>query len=94
VLDHAGSMPVEKREGDSMRTVGRLLRALRMACGINLEDAAIAAEVTTLRLRQLEAGAASLEYLEGIRLAKSYLLCPTCFKRHFEGALERAAIDE
>lgn len=40
------------------------------------------------RLRELETGH-DLSYLEGLRIAKAYLLCPSCFKRHFEGAVER-----
>jgi hypothetical protein len=39
------------------------------------------------RLRELEASG-DLSYLEGIRIAKTFGLCPTCFKRHFEGAVE------
>jgi hypothetical protein len=40
------------------------------------------------RLRELESGH-DLSYLEGLRIAKAYSLCPSCFKRHFEGAVGR-----
>jgi hypothetical protein len=36
---------------------------------------------------------AQLGYLESLRLAKSYLLCPQCFRRSFEAALEREGLD-
>jgi transcriptional regulator with XRE-family HTH domain len=70
-------------------SVGRLLRRLRLAAGLSQEDAGIAIDVTIARLKDLESGRASLGYLEGLRLAKAYLLCPTCFRRTFEAALER-----
>jgi hypothetical protein len=72
-----------------MRTVGRLLRTLRIAAGLSVDDAAVAGEVSALRLRELEAGIAELGYLEGLLLAKAYLMCPTCFSKHFRGAVAR-----
>jgi hypothetical protein len=55
-------------------------------------DAAIALEVSVGRVKELEAGRATLGYLEGLRLAKAYLLCPPCFRRSFEAAMERDAL--
>jgi hypothetical protein len=66
--------------------VGRLLRLFRLAAGLRLEEAAVALEVTPARVRQVESGESSLAYLEGIVLAKAYMLCPTCFARHFRAA--------
>ncbi len=73
--------------------VGRLLRTLRLAAGLSQEDAAIAIEVPIRRVKDLEAGRETLGYLEGLRLAKAYLLCPTCFRRAFEAALDRQGLD-
>ena len=75
-----------------MRAVGRLLRTLRLAAGLSLDDTAIACEVSPERLRQLEAGLVALEYLEATRLTKGYLLCPTCFRRLFDAAMSREGI--
>lgn len=72
-----------------MTAVGRLLRTLRDARGITAQEACSGADMPLVRLRRLERGAASLEYLEGIRLAKSLDLCPNCFRRLFEAASER-----
>lgn len=74
---------------ETIREVGRILRLLRLAGGQSRESAAIAAELTVERLRLLESGAARLEYVEALRLAKAYLLCPTCFRREFEAPLDR-----
>lgn len=74
-------------------SVGRLLRRLRLAAGLSQADAALAIEITTRRLKDLETGRATLGYLEGLRLAKGYMLCPPCFRRTFEAALEREGLD-
>jgi hypothetical protein len=66
------------------RSVGRLLRTLRISCGLGLEDAAASAEVSLWRLRELEAGVAGLEYPEAIRLVGTYFLCPSCLRRQAE----------
>lgn len=74
-------------------SVGRLLRRLRLAAGLSQADAALALEVSIRRLKDLEAGLATLSYLEGLRLAKAYLLCPPCFRRAFEAALDREGLE-
>lgn len=51
-------------------------------------------EAPPSRIRQLERGAGELSYLEGLTLAKGYLLCPTCFARHFRGAVQQDAVYE
>lgn len=71
-----------------MSTVGRLLRTLRLATRLTVDEAAVVSAMAPDRLRELETGR-DLSYLEGLRIAKAYLLCPTCFRRHFEGAVER-----
>jgi hypothetical protein len=71
-----------------MSAVGRLLRTLRLATRLSVDEAAVVAALSPGRLRELEIGR-DLSYLEGLRIAKAYLLCPSCFKRHFEGAIER-----
>lgn len=77
-----------------MHTVGRLLRTLRLAAGLTVTDAAVEAGVTEDRIRSLEAGLLALGYGDGITLAKAYLLCPTCFARHFRGAIARDGVLE
>jgi hypothetical protein len=72
-----------------MRTVGLFLGTIRLASVLSLADAAMAAELSAQRLRELESGTASLGYGEGMVLAKTYGLCPTCFARHFRAALAR-----
>lgn len=74
-------------------SAGRLLRRLRLAAGLSQADAALAIEVSLWRLKELETGRATLGYLEGLRLAKAYFLCPPCFRRAFEAALEREGLD-
>lgn len=74
-------------------SVGRLLRTLRLAAGLSQADVALAMEVPIRRVKELEAGRATLGYLEGLRLAKAYLLCPPCFRRAFEAALERQGLE-
>lgn len=71
-----------------MSAVGRLLRTLRLASRLTVDEAAVVSAMAPDRLRELETGQ-DLSYLEGLRIAKAYLLCPSCFKRHFEGAVER-----
>lgn len=65
---------------------GRLLRLFRFTAGLSLDSAASASSLPVARIRRLEAGAADLGYLEGLVLAKTYLLCPNCFARHFRSA--------
>jgi len=74
-------------------SVGRLLRRLRLAAGLSQADAALAVEVSLRRLKELERGATTLSYIEGLRLAKAYLLCPPCFRRTFEAALEHDGLE-
>src|SRR4051812_21559422 len=74
-----------------MTEIGRLLQTLRRAGGLTREQAASAADCLPARIRDLESGRASLEYLEAMRLTKAYLLCPTCFRRLFDCALDREA---
>jgi len=69
--------------------VGRLLRTLRSARGMTIEETCDGADIALARLRRLERGHGVLEYLEGIRLAKSLDLCPNCFRRLLEAAAER-----
>jgi hypothetical protein len=66
-----------------------MLRFVRLARSMSRDDAAVAADITSARLRDLERGTANLEYLEGHRLAKAYSLCPNCFRRAIEDVLER-----
>lgn len=73
-----------------LRTAGRQLRSLRLAADLSVEEAAIAAQSTVLRIRELEAGAADLLYLEGLTLAKAYLMCASCFSKHFRLATARS----
>lgn len=72
-----------------MTTVGRLLRIQRLGAGMSVDDAAAAGELSPVRVRALEAGLAELGYLEGLLLAKAYLLCPTCFSKQFRRAATR-----
>lgn len=72
-----------------MPPVARLLRTLRSARGMSVEEASAGAGMAVSRLRRLERGGAALEYLEGIRLAKALDLCPNCFRRLFEAAADR-----
>jgi transcriptional regulator with XRE-family HTH domain len=65
-------------------SVGRLLHRIRLAAGLSQADAAVAIEVPIQLIKELEAGRATLGYLEGLRLAKAYQLCPLCFRRAFE----------
>lgn len=74
-----------------MTAVGRLLRTLRSARAMTVEAASAGADMPPARLRGLERGDGVLEYLEGIRLAKSLDLCPNCFRRLLEAAAERDA---
>lgn len=71
-----------------MTAVARLLRTLRLASRLSVDEAAVIAAMAPERVRELEKGR-DLTYLEGLRVAKAYLLCPSCFKRHFEGAVDR-----
>lgn len=75
-----------------MHPVGRLLRTLRIATGLSLIDAAVSTELREERLRELEGGISQLGYGEGLVLAKTYLLCSTCFARHYRAAQARAGI--
>jgi hypothetical protein len=76
-----------------MLTPARLLRLLRLAADLSVDDAAISSDLPILRVRALEAGAAELSYLEGLVLAKAYQLCPNCFAKHFRAAALRDALD-
>jgi hypothetical protein len=78
----------------SLRTAGRQLRTLPLAADLSVEEAAIAVQSTVGRIRELEAGTADLLYLEGLALAKSYLLCSSCFSKHFRLASARAGVQE
>jgi hypothetical protein len=69
-----------------------MLRLLRLAAGHSVDDASVAADMSAPRIRELEAGRATLGYLEGILLAKAYFLCPNCFSRHFRTAAARDAV--
>lgn len=75
-----------------MNEVGRLLATLRRAAGLSREQAAILGDCSVARIRALENGRATLEYLEGLRLAKGYLLCPQCFRREVEAAIDRGSV--
>jgi hypothetical protein len=77
-----------------MLTPGRLLRLLRLAVGLSVDDAAVAADLSALRVRALEAGLTDLGYLEGLVLARSYQLCPNCFAKHFRAATVRGALED
>jgi hypothetical protein len=72
--------------------VGKTLRSFRTVAGVTIDDAAIAAAILPGRIRQLELGRETLSYLEGLRLAKKYAICPNCFRRHVETALDRDGI--
>jgi len=72
---------------------GRMLRLLRLAADLDVDVAAQLSETTSSRLRALERGSAELGYLEGLLLAKAYLLCPTCFARHFRAAVRGDSVD-
>jgi Helix-turn-helix domain len=78
----------------SGRTAGRQLRTLRLAADLSVEEAAVAVQSTVGRIRELEAGRADLLYLEGLALAKAYLLCSSCFSKHFRLAAARAGVQE
>lgn len=91
--DHQPSVIPETTQATNRSRMGRLLRTLRIAAGLSVDDAALATEISPLRIRELEAGGAPLEYLEGLVLSKAYLLCATCFSRHFRDANARAEVD-
>src|SRR4051794_8405676 len=76
-------VPTDAVQSPDRARTGRLLRTLRIAAGLSVDDAALATEISPIRIRELEAGVAPLEYLEGLVLSKTYLLCATCFSRHF-----------
>jgi hypothetical protein len=73
-------------------TAGRLLRLLRFAAGLSLDAAAVELAMTPARIRSLERDTADLAYLEGLVLARVYLLCPNCFARHYKAAVTRASV--
>ncbi|HEY3334660.1 MAG TPA: helix-turn-helix transcriptional regulator [Candidatus Limnocylindrales bacterium] len=75
-----------------MNELGRLLATLRRAAGLTRDQAAILGDCSVARIRALENGRATLEYLEGLRLAKGCLLCPQCFRREVEAALDRGSV--
>ena len=77
-----------------MNEVGRLLATLRRAAGLSRDQAAILGDCSVARIRALETGRATLEYLQALRLAKGYLLCPQCFRREVEAALDRGSVDD
>jgi hypothetical protein len=93
-LDRSASTAAERRirSGPREMTIGRLLRILRHGAGLTLEEAAIQGEVGMRRIRDLESGAADLNYLDGLLLAKAYLLCPTCFAKHVRRAASRGEL--
>jgi hypothetical protein len=72
--------------------LGKTLRSFRTVAGVTIDDAAIAAAILPGRVRRLERGHETLSYLEGLRLAKKYAICPNCFRRHVETALDRDGI--
>jgi hypothetical protein len=53
-------------------------------------DAAVSSEIAPQRLRDLEAGRATLGYGEALILARTYQLCGTCFAKHYRAAVARA----
>ena len=75
-----------------MSALGRTLRSFRSVAGVSVDDAAIAAEVPPACVRWLERGQETLAYVEALRLAKKYAICPNCFRRHVETALDRDGI--
>jgi hypothetical protein len=72
--------------------LGKTLRSFRTVAGVTIDDAAIAAAILPGRIRRLEGGRETLSYVEGLRLAKKYAICPNCFRRHVETALDRDGI--
>jgi hypothetical protein len=76
------------------REVGRTLGLLRRTAGLSRPELAIAIEAPVARVRDLEVGRAELGYLEGLRLAKAVLCCPTCFRRQVESADARGGLGE
>ena len=76
-----------------MRTVARLLRTLRIAAGLSVDAAGVETAINVDRLRQLGSGLAALEYLEGMSVAKAYMLCPNCFAKHVRAAVARDRSD-
>jgi transcriptional regulator with XRE-family HTH domain len=75
-----------------------MLRTLRLAAHVSLDDAAAAAGVTPRRMRELEAGDELPNYFEALELVKPYLLCQPCFAKHLrvaaarDGAVEAASV--
>lgn len=59
---------------------------------MSIEETSAGAYIGTARLRRLERGEATLEYLETSRLAKALDLCPNCFRQLFEAATDREAL--
>ena len=74
-----------------MAAVAKLLRTLRSARGVSVEEASADAGIPVARLRRLERGAETLGYVEGRRLAKALDLCQTCFGRFMDAATDREA---
>ena len=79
------------------RSVGRLLRVLRLLSAMTITDAAVESGLAVPRLRRLETGREVLGYADALALLKVYGLCATCFARHFRAAqarwVEEATID-
>jgi transcriptional regulator with XRE-family HTH domain len=75
-----------------------MLRSLRLAAHVSLDDAAAAAGVTPRRIRELESGEDLPNYFEALELVKPYLLCQPCFAKHLrvaaarDGAIEAASV--
>lgn len=69
-----------------MTSAGRVLRALRHAALLTLEDAAVATGLSPTRLRDIERGTSETTYMEGFALAPVYLLSPADLSKHLRRA--------
>lgn len=74
-----------------MRTVGRVLRHLRRAALLTLDDAAVAVSISPARLRALEAGESLPDCFETADLGKAYLMTAAGLSAHLRLARNHEA---
>jgi helix-turn-helix protein len=74
-----------------MKTVGRVLRLLRLAALLTLDEAAVAMSISPERLRDLEAGRDLPDCFETADLAKPYMLGSLDLVKHLRAAAAHEA---
>jgi Helix-turn-helix domain len=74
--------------------VGRMMRTLRLAALLSVDEAAAAVGIAPGRLRHLEAGRDLPDFFEASDLVKPYLLCGPCLGKHLRLAAARDGVVE